>query len=179
MGNQNPPLRKWPNIFGNLLLLPHNGDGRRATAVPMLLPRPRRPIPIPTQPDLTSVCLVTLRGLLTIWTTTVALLSPSPFHAVMLSAVYSGISRSRARYNRKLFYLLLIAVHKTLPTAARGFSSGPRLLLQLIKQLIQSGTPPLSPLGRPKPRMKLKSCQNQTQLTNSTRRNSIVVGGHF
>lgn len=27
--------------------------------------------------------------------------------------------------------------------------------------------------------MKLKSCQNQTQLTNSTRRNSIVVGGHF
>lgn len=107
---------------------------RRATAVLMLLPVP---VPIAAQPDLTFVCLVTLRGLLTIWTTTVPLLSPSPFLAVMLSAVYSGISRSRARYNRKLFYLLLIAVHKTLPTAARGFRGWPRLLLQLIKQLIQ------------------------------------------
>lgn len=150
------------------------GNGRRATAVLML-----RHCPLPracSHPRLTPLHCVFghFEGSADHLDNNRLPPPPPPSLAVMLSAVYSGIARSRSRYNRKLFYLLLIAVHKTLPTTARGFRGHSTPFIVAHKAINPIGPSPFSSSpSLAKPRIKLKSYQNQNQLTNSTRLDSI------
>lgn len=132
---------KWANIFGNLLLLPRNWQ----RLLLLLLPHPHAH-PLVQPPVGQRQC----------WPSPVSFTHP-PRPSVRCSGIFG-------RYIRKLFYLLLIAVHK-MPASCRlratpFIEAHKAINLKRPPRSDQSDHPP-TPSPQPQPK-------TNVQLTNST-----------